>query len=101
MVVSLLLPVSLPAQAGKCKLRKERIMAKLDETEGEVLSTGEMKSTKGGLAAASEALARGTTASEALKMPIIEETSLQAEAILPASQPAAGATEDALRLKKR
>jgi hypothetical protein len=90
----------MPAQAGKCKQREERTMAKLDETEGEVLSTGEMKSTKGGLGAASEAQARGRTAPEALKT-IIEDTSLQAEAILPASQPAAGATEDALRLKKR
>jgi len=54
-----------------------------------------MKSTKGG------AGFREPTA-EAPKRTIIEETSLQAEAILPASQPAAGvispsAQEDAVR----
>jgi hypothetical protein len=75
-------------------------MAKHDESKGEVLSTEEMKTTKGGLGAASEALARGT-AVEAPKRTIIEEASLQDEASLPVSRPAAGATEDAMRIKGR
>lgn len=60
-------------------------MAK-SESENEILSREEMKSTKGGAGAAA-------AASEALKRPIIEETSLQAEAVLPESQPAASVTK--------
>ena len=69
-------------------------MAKLDESEGEVLSREEMKSTKGGLGAGSEALARERLAPtpDAPKT-IITERSLQEESILPASQPAASVTE--------
>jgi hypothetical protein len=69
------------------------------ESEKEVLSREEMKSTKGGAGAE-------TAASDALRKPMIEERSLQAEeTILPASQPAAGATspsaqEELLRRKR-
>jgi hypothetical protein len=69
-------------------------MAKHDESEGEVLRTEEMKKTKGGAGFREPA--------EAPKRTIIEEVSLQDEAILPVSQPAAGAIspsaqEDAAR----
>jgi hypothetical protein len=78
--------------------KEVRVMSK-SESENEVLSREEMKKTKGG--AGAEA-----AASEALRRPVIEETSLQAEeTILPASQPAAGAAspsaqEDLLRRKR-
>jgi len=67
-------------------------MAKLDESEGEVLSKEEMKSTKGGAGAGAEA--------EVLRKRDLAETSLQEEAILPISQPAAGATEDIRRTRE-
>jgi len=66
-------------------------MSKHDESESEVLSTEEMKSTKGGAGAAAE--------SKVLRERDLAETSLQEEAILPISQPAAGATEDLQRIK--
>jgi len=83
----------------RIRSKEARAMAK-SESEKEVLSRKEMKGTKGGAGAAA-------AASEALKGPIIEERTLQAEADLPASQPAASVTpspsaqEDLMRTRKR
>jgi hypothetical protein len=71
-------------------------MAKLDESEGEVLSREEMKSTKGGLNAAggtSEALEKERLTPPDAPKTIITERSLQEESILPTSQPAASVSE--------
>jgi hypothetical protein len=66
-VVSVLLSVPIPGTSRETQLREERKMAKLDESEGEVLSREEMKKTKGGLGVASEALVRERTAADAPK----------------------------------
>jgi hypothetical protein len=85
-VVSVLLSVPIPGTSRETQLREERKMAKLDESEGEVLSREEMKNTKGGAGAAAAAEAEAGLRARVL------DTSLQEDALnISAVPPVAGA----------
>jgi hypothetical protein len=74
---------------GNTNQKEDRDMAKLDESEGKVLSREEMKSTKGGLNAAvgtSEALEKERFTPPDAPKTIITERSLQEESIATGGQ---------------